>query len=186
MDFEVDRKKSALSAFIHPTEPGVTWKLEIECTDRYVPDYMQPAHLEGPPMASGKGWRELASETFTISYNESDVHPILPDNPCNIYVGWHAFPNHHKIRLLERKQNSFLIDWKCEAKETKNGKPEPIQVLAEIPFTELIVWSRDNISLEAAKLSAARHFDLSDFHEPVREHGDFGTEVRFRLRTELD
>lgn len=182
VDFEVDSEESALRAYINPERNDVTWELNIECTDEYIPDHMQPAHLEGPPIHSNKEWRELSGAEFQISFDEDEVHPIMPGNPGNIYVGWHAFPNDHLIRFVTRNGSRFLVEWMCAAKETPSDPPEPIEVLAEIPFTELVVWSNDRLTLESAKKLASRHFDLSDFEEPELEQSEFDTRIQFTLR----
>jgi hypothetical protein len=163
MDFEVDRDQSSLKAFLRAGQTNVLWALDIECTEKYVPSHMQPAHLEGPPMPSNKNWKDLVGEEFRISYKGSELHPILPDNPSNIYVGWHAAPNNHRIKFQKRIGHRFLIDWRCEAKESENDAGSSVWLYAEIPFTELTVWSDEPLSIDEAKRQASQQFDLADF-----------------------
>ncbi len=180
MDFEVDREQSTLKAFIHVGEANVVWALSIECTDSYVPSHMQPAHLEGPPMLSDKNWKDLVGEEFRISYDEQELHPILPDNPSNIYVGWHAAPNNHYIKFQRRIGRRFLVDWRCEAKETRDDPGEPIWLHAEIPFAKVTVWSEEPISMGEAKQQAANRFDLAELHKPTMTKEN--TRFAFRVR----
>jgi hypothetical protein len=182
MDFEVDVEKSSLQAFISAGQPGIAYRLEIECTDRYVPAYMQPAYLIGPPMKSEKNWRQLVGQHFAVNYRDDDLHPILRNNPCNIYVGWHAAPNNHRIQLKSRKGNRFLVDWRCEAMESADGGREPVWVDAEIPFTKLTVTGGETLTLAEAKRLAAQFFDLKDFFEPRLQTESLRPEVQFELR----
>jgi hypothetical protein len=182
MDFEVNVEKSSLQAFISAGEPGIAYRLEIECTDRYVPAYMQPAYLIGPPMRSEKNWRQLVGQQFVINFQDDDLHPILPDNPCNIYVGWHAVPNNHRIQFKNRRVNHFLVDWRCEAMESADGGREPVWVNAEIPFTKLTVTGDETLTLADAKRLATRYFDLADFFEPRLQTEGPGSRVHFAVR----
>jgi hypothetical protein len=182
MDFEVDRDQSSLKAFLRAGQTNVLWALDIECTEKYVPSHMQPAHLEGPPMPSNKNWKDLVGEEFRISYKGSELHPILPDNPSNIYVGWHAAPNNHRIKFQKRIGHRFLIDWRCEANESENDAGSSVWLYAEIPFTELTVWSDEPLSIDEAKRQASQQFDLADFHDPTIAKDDHDTRVSFRVR----
>lgn len=180
MDFEVDPEDSKLVAFIDPTGKSVFWQFDINCTEKYVPSHMQPAHLEGPHVPSNKPWRELVGETLKISFDPDDIHPILPDNPSNIYVGWHAAPNNHRIKFLKRVGNRFQIDWHCEAGESKNENV-PVWVFAEIPFTELVVIAPTPFTADEANHRAAAHFDLQDFDGPqLDDNPDYPT-ATFRV-----
>ena len=180
MDFEVDTKKSSLVAMIDPEGQGIYWKLDIHCTEKYVPDHMSPAHLEGPPIQSRRCWDDLVGETLRINFDPDALHPILPDNPSNIYVGWHAAPNDHRIKFVKRRGNSFLIDWSCDAGESKN-EHTPVWVFAEIPFTELIVIGGKPLTAAEAKLRAAAHFNLKDFGPPKLHNIEHFPHARFRF-----
>src|SRR6185295_14227168 len=146
LDFEVDTRKSSLQAFISDEKPGVTYRLEIHCTDRYVPSHMQPAYLTGPPMQLDKNWRRIVGESVKLAYNDKDLHPIMPDNPSNIYIGWHAATNRHHIQIKSRTANRFLIDWHCEAAESDDGGTLPVWLNAEIPFTQLTVIGSEKLT----------------------------------------
>lgn len=184
-DYEVDSAQSALQAYIRAEgAQNVTWRLEIQCTDAYVPENTQPAQLEGPPMDFGTAsWRELAGREFRVKYDEASVHPILPDNPCNIYIGYHACPNNHHISIRERRGNRFLIEWTCEAKECEEFPGEPVYVLAEIPFTEVIVWSDDQIvGVAQATALLESQFNPDDFAAPEVQEQSYGSQIRFPVK----
>ncbi|WP_254507418.1 leucine-rich repeat domain-containing protein [Anatilimnocola floriformis] len=180
MDFEVDTDDSKLMALIDPSGKKLYWQLDIQCTDKYVPDHMQPAHLEGPPIQSQKSWKDLAGETLKIKFDPEALHPILPDNPSNIYVGWHAAPNDHRIKFVKRNGNRFLIDWHCDAGESED-EHSPVWVFAEIPFTELAVVGEKSITATEAKRRAAAFFDLQDFSEPEIDDNEHFPHAHFRF-----
>ena len=184
VDFQVDTNESSLVAYLNPGRDNVTWQLNIKCTNEYIPSHMQTAYLEGPPFVSQKGWRDLAGEEFRRDFDEESVFPLMPGNPGNIYVGWHAVPNDHIIRFTERNKNGFLVEWNCEAKEDRDSTPQPIQVSAEIPFTQLIVWSDNPLTLTDAKKLASCYFDLSDF-KPEVVRSVFGYRFHYTLRDDV-
>lgn len=179
VDFAIDQDQSSLRAYVNPARDDVTWELEIECLDEYVPSHMSPASLEGPPLHFRGTWRELEGEEFRLGFDEKQLHPILPGNPGNIYIGWHACPNDHVIRFLKRNGRAFLIDWTCVAKESERDDGSDIWVSGEIPFTEVVVWSDKALSVPDAKLLASRYFDLHDLGEPEVSSGEFDTRYRF-------
>ena len=181
LDFEVDTGKSSLQAFIGE-EPGVTYRLETHCTDRYVPSHMAPAYLTGPPLQLDKNWRQIVGEKFRLSYNDDDLHPITPDNPSNIYIGWHAATNRHRIEIKSRTANRFLIDWHCDAAESDDGGSLPVWLNAEIPFTQLTVAGSQKLTIAESIRQASQYFDTADFEEPeiLRDQND--TRALFRLR----
>ena len=183
-DYEVDRQRSALRAYLQPDADGVSWQLEIECTDAYVPEYTQPAHLEGPPMSFGAPpWRDLAGCEIRINYDASAVHPIMPDNPCNIYTGHHACPNDHHIQVKSRRGASFLIEWTCIAKQYQDDPGEPIYLLAEIPFKEVVVWSDDEGMSEAQAIALVeRHFSREDLGPPEFPKMNHSSRIVFPVR----
>ena len=166
VDFAIDRGRSSLCAFMRLEDEGVSWQLKIECLDEYVPDHMQPASLTGPGFDFDRPWRQLPGQKFRIAFDESKLHPILPDNPCNIYVGWHACPNHHIISFVERRGNCFLIDWKSVAKESLQDEGRKVWVNGEIPFESVTVWSENLFDLGLAKEVVKRRFDVADLGEP--------------------
>ena len=169
----MDTGKSSLQAFIGE-EPGVTYRLEIHCINRYVPSHMAPAYLTGPPLQLDKNWRQIVGEKFKLSYNDDDLHPILPDNPSNIYIGWHAATNRHRIEIKSRTANRFLIDWHCDAAESDDGGRLPVWLNAEIPFTQLTVIGSQELTVAEATRQASQYFDTADFEEPeiVRDESD--------------
>jgi hypothetical protein len=185
LDFEVDTGKSSLQAFIGQG-PGVTYRLEIHCTDRYVPSHMAPAYLTGPPLQLDKNWRQIVGEKFKLSYNEDDLHPILPDNPSNIYIGWHAATNNHRIDIKSRTANRFLIDWHCDAAESADGGSLPVWLNAEIPFTQLTVAGSSKLTVAEATRQASQYFDTADFEEPEIVRDESEARASFRLRPVAD
>jgi hypothetical protein len=185
LDFEVDTEKSSLQAFIGE-EPGVTYRLEIHCTDRYVPSHMAPAYLTGPPLQLDKNWRQIVGEKFKLSYNDDDLHPILPDNPSNIYIGWHAATNRHRIEIKSRTANRFVIDWHCDAAESDDGGKLPVWLNAEIPFTQLTVVGSSKLTVAEATRQASRYFDTADFEEPEIVRDEREARASFRLRPIVD
>jgi hypothetical protein len=186
IDFEVDPKLSALRAYLNPQCDGIGWALEIECTRQYVPQHMQPAHLEGPPFGWNKPWRELTGQTVRVAFKNEDYHPILPNNPGNIYVGWHAFPNNHRIRFLSRQGNRFQIDWKCEATEGEWDPGSPVRVLSDITFFEAVVWSDQSLSVTQAKELLSRYFDPADFQKPKRVTRFRDKRYSFQVRSGIE
>jgi hypothetical protein len=183
IDFEVDPKRSALRAYLNPQCEAVGWAMEIECTGRYVPHHMQPAHLEGPPFGWNKTWRELTGQIIRVAFKTEDYHPILPDNLGIIYVGWHAFPNNHEIRFVRRRGNRFQIDWKCQASEGEWDPGSPVRVVAEVPFVEVVVYSDQPLSLSESKELFSRHFDAADFGRPSRQRNYHQARYRFPVRS---
>ncbi|WP_425614337.1 leucine-rich repeat domain-containing protein [Anatilimnocola sp. NA78] len=186
MDFEVDTEASSLVAYVEVGNPNVGYRLEIQCTDRYVPDHMQPAHLEGPPFGFNKGWQALVGEQFKVSFKKGELHPVLPDNPCNIYVGWHAAPDDHRIEFQQRNGNRFLIDWHCDARESEDDDPVPVWVSAEIPFTEVRLISASKLTPELANSEAAKHFKLAEFEAPEVENNEHFHRATFRVKATSD
>ncbi len=168
IDFEVDPDESKIKAWIDAKSGDVQWSIDVSCTDSMVPGHMQPASLDGPPFAVGKGWKTLEGETAEIEYDDDDLHPILPDNPCNIYVGWHACPNHHRIQFIQRDGTSFIIRWNCAALEYRDGTPEPIEVFAKIPLAEVNVYSDDPF-LESDPIQLASDFLQGEQFELVHQ-----------------
>ena len=162
VDFAIDCAKSSLCAYMRPDHDGVSWQLKIECLDEYVPNHMQPASLAGPEFGYNGPWRQLPGEEFRIAFDEKDMHPILPDNPSNIYVGWHACPNYHVIRFVERRANHFLIDWKSVAKESLQDKGRVVWVNGEIPFECVTIWSEKAFDFSRAKEVVSKRFDAAD------------------------
>ena len=171
VDFEVDAA-SSLKATIDKESNDITWQIEIKCTRAYVPQYWAPASLSGPPFEFAGDWRELVGRTFRIDYDESQLHPISPDNASNIYVGWHAAPNNHVIRFVSRTGNRFLIDWKCAARESADDIPKPIRVHAEIPFKSVTIYSERGMRIREAQALLKHHFGSTEFGEPKTSDED--------------
>ena len=172
VDFGIDQEKSSLQVHIQPDDEQAYWSLDIQCLNELIPSHMQPADLSGPPMPFGKPWRELEGQTFHITYGDQNLHPIMPDNPCNIYVGWHACPDEHVIKMTKREGKWFSIDWTCVAKESAGEEGEDVWVNGDIPLTKAVVWSKQALSLEEAKQLAARYFDLQELGEPEVDEND--------------
>jgi hypothetical protein len=157
VDFEVDTERSRVRAWIDAKSGDVQWSVDISSTDSMVPGHMQPASLDGPPFVASKDWKTLEGQIAEIDYDDDDLHPILPDNPCNIYVGWHACPNHHRIQFVQRDGKKFIIRWNCVALEHRDGTPEPVEVFAKVSLAEVNVYS-DEALLEATANRLASDF----------------------------
>lgn len=168
IDFEVDSNESMLRAWIDVKSGEVQWSIDVSCTDSMVPGHMQPASLDGPPFTARKDWKTLEGQTAEIEYDDDDLHPILPDNPCNIYVGWHACPNHHRIQFIQRDGTRFIIRWNCVALEHREGTPEPIEVFAKIPLAEVNIYSDEPV-LESVSIQLASDFLQGEQFELVHQ-----------------
>ncbi|MEX0717848.1 MAG: hypothetical protein WD066_14740 [Planctomycetaceae bacterium] len=171
IDFGIDPEQSALRAYMHPDYEDVSWEIEIRCLNEYLPKMCSPARLDGPLFGFKGTWRELQGREFRIVFDEDELHPIRPGTPANIYVNWHAAPNNHLIRFLERDGARFLIEWTCVAKEIPEDDEHDVYVLGDIEFKELIVFSERTLSLDDARHIAARKFDPADFDAPQLDEG---------------
>ncbi len=167
-------------AYINPDVEFPVWKMDIHCTDRLVPAYKQPPHLDGPGFRIvADSWRELAPGEVKIAFDEAEHHPILPDNPCNFYDGEHSFPNYHHIRLLSRQGQRFQVVWTCDTRCYLEDDPEPLEISTAVDFKRVVVWSDNPLDLETARLVLARHFDPANFSPP--QQNEYNEQVTFTL-----
>jgi len=179
-DFEIDADRSALHAYLSVDDGTQRFYLEIDCTDDLVPHCWQPAFLEGPPLGFEAPWRELENTEFQVTYDEESVHPLLPGNPGNIYVGWHAFPNNHEIRFGNRRGRVFEIDWKCVAKGCIGLEGDDVWVKGDIEFKRVVVHSTQAIQEWEAKAATLRFFSEDDLLF-TGEETEGGTRYHFNV-----
>ena len=117
-------------------------------------------------------WRDLAPGEAEVTFDETEYHPILPDNPCNFYDGEHSFPNAHRIRLLHRNGRRYTVAWTFEIRRYLEDEPRSIEVLAVVEFKRVVVWADHPIDSELAQSALKRYFDPRNFAAPEAECDD--------------
>jgi hypothetical protein len=117
---------------------------------------------------------DLPGKVLRAEFDEDQVHPILPGNPANIYDGMHAFPNHHNLKVLERRGNEFLIEWTCEAKQSPLADSKPVFVKGLIRLKSVTVWSKGTLTIAEAREIVGRNSLVDDLGEPQvrKENGE--------------
>jgi hypothetical protein len=159
----IDTGSSRIIAYFNPNTNDLTWVIEIEAVESELPDGTPSMRLEGPPMEF-KGFSEFSEikqRSFSIAFDQDEVHPILPDNPANFYTGIHAFPNDNEIDVSRVGGSTFRVSWRFNAEPTPDWQ-SPVAVEAEIFVKELVIWSDFTIGREAAdRVIADRFSDLA-------------------------
>jgi len=167
VDFAIDREKSELIAWIRADSDLLRWELCVQCTDEHVPEHMEAAKLDGPPITTAGNWRKIEGQEFELEFE--NLAPF-PTNPANIYVGWHEFPNDHRIRFMKRTGASFLIDWTCQVRARPPHTPaKPIHVSGTLDLRRLCVWSEGPLTLQQAHRLASRFFHFEELGAPREE-----------------
>jgi hypothetical protein len=187
--FEVDVQRSKLIACIQRRgllgRNTIGWQCEIHCLNKPCPDPYQPPHLDGPWIWRGfDDWRSLSGQELTFRIKESLGHPILPDGPCGLYVGWHLFPNNHVMRFDRTHGNRFKVSWTCDARESETEQPVPVNVEAEIAFSEVLLWPAEP-QIENARHAAIKFFAAADLGEAERMEGWRDGRVRILIRSDV-
>jgi hypothetical protein len=129
-----------------------------------------------------RDWRRLEGESFQIDYEAEAVHPILPDNPANLYfAAQHHVPNHNHIVIGTRTGCFFDLDWRFVAEGYAEEKGTRISVGMAIPFRCVKVYFRERrpVNIQAAQRLARQFAQESDLGEPTIEAGNC---VRFPIR----
>lgn len=181
--FPIDREQSFIEGTILAHAPGTLyWSIEIECQPTLVPfseedkigldeeGSIEECHLEISALTKPlKTWRDLAGQTFQVAYDDKDVHPILPDNPGNLYYGsTHHCPNANQIRFPRREGCWFELEWSCIAKAHPKARGIQIEVKTKLPLKEFSVYFQDpkDASTAAARNLALQFAILGDLGVP--------------------
>ena len=157
--YRIDPEESEIIAYFNPSTNDLTWVVMIAADAVSPVDCDQSANLEGPPLEfkNFDTFSALKQQEFSISYPPGEVHPILPDNPGNFYMGVHAFPNSNELKFSRVGNATFKLLWRFNA-EMYEGDESPTYVKTELSVKELVIWKDSPISLEDAESVIEKKF----------------------------
>lgn len=178
--FAIDRSRSYLEGIVLDLDPeSVFWDLHLEF-DGIVPTEEEPdervfddaGYLELSGLAASvPSWRELAGQSIDLSFESDEVHPILPDNPGNVYFdSRHRVPNANRVAFDARAGATFAVSWRCVAHAYPDDPGMPIEVTTRIALRRFQVYFDDPTSVDLARaLELVRRFaDADDLGKPTR------------------
>ena len=167
IEFEVDRKRSNLSAYIpqQPQDPPerLCWSVEINCVEKeYEKGFWTPMLYVNDLNIDVRDWKQV--EGVTIDKDDEDVAAYL-------YVLEHEPTRNNLIRFASRIGNVFTVEWTCLADaywDDDYSSDLPLQLQSQVLFDGVhISWvEADQAGVALAKEMVARYLDLKHLEEP--------------------
>lgn len=177
----VDPDRTFIEAIVLAEDPSTFYcDLHVECSElRFPPSpddaddvgFVDECTMELTGLSFGNAnWRELAGRSCEVSFAPADVHPILPDNPGNVYFeSRHHVPDDNVVRLGARVGASFELTWTAVARARPDDPGIALSVTTRIPLRRFQVYFDDPSTLDpvAARDLALRFARSGDLGEPI-------------------